>query len=139
MTTRMAGPFRIDDPSPDPKAIVLLYGWFGAEMTHVQKYAELWRTRHCNTVAGILNEFAVGGCSGLEVRYFSAASGTAGRAENPKLATSLTSGSPSLFLEKSKSKKLSKLVKDSSSVFEFGFPRAEYGLFSCAVFELCAE
>ena len=59
MTTRMAGPFRIDDPSPNPKAIVLLFGWFGAEMKHVQKYGELWRARHCNTVAGILNEFAI--------------------------------------------------------------------------------
>lgn len=38
-----------------PKAVVLLLGWFGSKLRHVQKYAEIWEERGCATVTGSLD------------------------------------------------------------------------------------
>jgi hypothetical protein len=42
-----------------PRAVVLLFGWWGAEMRHVEKYAELYRNRDCATVSVIADTMQV--------------------------------------------------------------------------------
>ena len=42
-----------------PRAIVLLMGWWGAELRHVKKYAELYQTRGCATVSVVADTFQV--------------------------------------------------------------------------------
>ena len=39
---------------PNPKAVVLLYGWFGAQMKHVLKYSQLYHEKNCCiTITGV--------------------------------------------------------------------------------------
>lgn len=42
-----------------PRAVVLLMGWWGAELRHVEKYAELYRKRDCATVSVVADTFQV--------------------------------------------------------------------------------
>lgn len=42
-----------------PKAVVLLMGWWGAELRHVEKYAELYRNRGCATITVIADKIQV--------------------------------------------------------------------------------
>lgn len=42
-----------------PRAIVLLMGWWGAEIKHVQKYAEVYQKRDCATVSVVADTFQV--------------------------------------------------------------------------------
>lgn len=45
--------------SPPPRAVVILLGWWGAQMKHVQKYATLYRERNCATVTAIVESKAI--------------------------------------------------------------------------------
>lgn len=38
-----------------PNAVVILLGWFGSELRHVRKYAELYDQRGCATITGSLD------------------------------------------------------------------------------------
>lgn len=38
-----------------PKAVVLLFGWFGSKLRHVRKYAEIYDRRGCATITGSLD------------------------------------------------------------------------------------
>lgn len=42
-----------------PRAIVLLMGWWGAELRHVKKYAELYHKRGCATVSVVADTIQV--------------------------------------------------------------------------------
>ena len=35
-----------------PKAIVVLFGWLGSSLRHVQKYAKLYQDHNCSTIYG---------------------------------------------------------------------------------------
>lgn len=39
----------------DKEAVVLLLGWWGAKLRHVQKYSQLYRDRNCATVTAIID------------------------------------------------------------------------------------
>jgi hypothetical protein len=45
--------------SPPPRAVVILLGWWGAQMKHVQKYSALYQERNCVTVTGIVESKAI--------------------------------------------------------------------------------
>ena len=36
-----------------PQAIVILFGWLGSQLRHVQKYAQLYKDRKCSTICGV--------------------------------------------------------------------------------------
>ncbi|CAB9520625.1 Transmembrane protein 53 [Seminavis robusta] len=42
-----------------PKAVVILLGWFGAKFRHVKKYAELYEKRGCTTICAILDNRSI--------------------------------------------------------------------------------
>ena len=54
-----AEPIRQEGKEVYPRAVALLFGWWGAEMRHVEKYAELYRNRDCATVSVIANTMQV--------------------------------------------------------------------------------
>ena len=43
----------------EPRAVVLLLGWWGAKTKHLSKYAEIYRQKHCFTVQAIGDKIAV--------------------------------------------------------------------------------
>mmetsp|Transcript_7796 Transcript_7796/g.21051 ORF Transcript_7796/g.21051 Transcript_7796/m.21051 type:complete len:309 (-) Transcript_7796:169-1095(-) len=43
----------------DSKAVVLLFGWMGSPLKHVDKYAELYNDRGCSTVSAIADPTAI--------------------------------------------------------------------------------
>ena len=45
----------LDSSSSSPQAVVLLLGWWGSKMRHVQKYSELYHERDCDTVTAIVD------------------------------------------------------------------------------------
>jgi len=48
-----------------PKAIVILFGWLGAQPRHLEKYAKLYQDMNCSTihlVADVLVRRFVSGC-----------------------------------------------------------------------------
>lgn len=46
-------------PTPQPEAVVLLFGWLGAQMRHVNKYSQLYHARNCATVTGCAESFDI--------------------------------------------------------------------------------
>jgi hypothetical protein len=36
-----------------PRGIVLIFGWLGAQLKHVDKYAEIYKEKNYSTVAGV--------------------------------------------------------------------------------------
>lgn len=46
-------------PSPQPKAVVVLFGWLGAQIRHVNKYSQLYHARDCATVTGVAESFDI--------------------------------------------------------------------------------
>jgi len=50
---------RVDGKVEFPRAVVVLMGWWGADMRHVEKYAELYRKRDCATVSVIADTLQV--------------------------------------------------------------------------------
>lgn len=46
-------------PSPQPKAVVVLFGWLGAQIRHVNKYSQLYHARDCATVTGCAESFDI--------------------------------------------------------------------------------
>lgn len=54
-----AEPNNNGDNDAHPRAVALLFGWWGAEMRHVEKYAELYRSRGCATVSVIADTLQV--------------------------------------------------------------------------------
>ena len=47
-----------EDRTP-PKAVVVLFGWFGCRLRHVQKYSKLYEDRGCATITCYLDERTV--------------------------------------------------------------------------------
>lgn len=41
------------------KAVVVVLGWFGSKLRHVEKYSALYQARHCATITGHLDETTV--------------------------------------------------------------------------------
>uniref|UniRef100_A0A7S1CZI7 Transmembrane protein 53 n=1 Tax=Cyclophora tenuis TaxID=216820 RepID=A0A7S1CZI7_CYCTE len=41
------------------RAVVVVLGWFGSKLRHVQKYSELYEARQCATITGHLDELTV--------------------------------------------------------------------------------
>jgi hypothetical protein len=46
-------------PSTTLRAVVLVFGWFGSELRHVNKYSQLYHTRNCATVTGVADSYAL--------------------------------------------------------------------------------
>ena len=46
-------------PSTALRAVVLVFGWFGSELRHVNKYSQLYHTRNCATVTGVADSCAL--------------------------------------------------------------------------------
>jgi Eukaryotic protein of unknown function (DUF829) len=42
-----------------PRAVVVIFGWWGAELRHVEKYAELYHERNCATVSVVADTLQV--------------------------------------------------------------------------------
>lgn len=42
-----------------PKAVVILFGWFGSKLRHVRKYAEQYEMLECATISCILDDYSV--------------------------------------------------------------------------------
>ena len=43
----------------EPRAVVLLLGWWGAQMKHVQKYSQIYQDRECATVMAMVEQSAI--------------------------------------------------------------------------------
>lgn len=46
-------------PNSKPHAVVLIFGWFGSQLRHVNKYSELYHARSCATVTGVADSCAI--------------------------------------------------------------------------------
>jgi Eukaryotic protein of unknown function (DUF829) len=46
-------------PNSKPHAVVLIFGWFGSQLRHVNKYSQLYHARSCATVTGVANSRAI--------------------------------------------------------------------------------
>ena len=52
-------PELIVEVPPNPKAVVILLGWFGSQLRHVQKYSQVYEKRGCATITGSLETRAL--------------------------------------------------------------------------------
>jgi hypothetical protein len=48
-----------DISASPPRAVVILLGWWGAQMKHVQKYSSLYQERNCATVTAVVESKAI--------------------------------------------------------------------------------
>ena len=46
-------------PSTQPRAVVLVFGWFGSQLRHVNKYSQLYHARSCATVTGVADTYGL--------------------------------------------------------------------------------
>lgn len=46
-------------PTPQPRAVVLLFGWWGAVPRHLGKYGELYQAENCLTVQVVADKYAI--------------------------------------------------------------------------------
>lgn len=46
-------------PITKPNAVVLIFGWFGSHLRHVNKYSQLYHVRGCATVTGVADSRAI--------------------------------------------------------------------------------
>jgi len=52
MTTSTKNEIEVFTPSSQPRAVVLIFGWLGSNLRHVNKYSQLYHARNCATVTG---------------------------------------------------------------------------------------
>lgn len=46
-------------PSPQPRAVILVFGWLGSNLRHVNKYSQLYHARNCATVTGSVDSRSI--------------------------------------------------------------------------------
>lgn len=55
----MMRPFEVVKVKDTPKAVVLIFGWLGAPLRHLNKYAQIYNSKGCSTVTGVADSLSI--------------------------------------------------------------------------------
>lgn len=58
-TTTPKNEIEVFTPDTQPRAVVLVFGWLGSDLRHVNKYSHLYHARNCATVTGSANSCSI--------------------------------------------------------------------------------
>jgi hypothetical protein len=51
--------FKVVKVKDTPTAVVLIFGWLGAPLRHVNKYAQIYNSRGCSTVTSVADSLEI--------------------------------------------------------------------------------